>query len=499
MSSGLSMRRYGGALLAIAAGAWLAGCGQEIVVVQCDGHDQIDPDGGTAQADATPGADAQGDAGIVDRGVTDSGDVPGPDGGDAGADPCSGAGYCLEALTASADRVNVREVVTLTPVVRNPGQVALTFSVRADTITTTRKADRPPLELRDVTLELNVDPVTGAASFAITQVPPWFIATTFRIPVFAKGPGAGDPEVFAEAEVHVRGNTAIAGQGVEGVRVYTVASDGRPAAAISPNHNRGELISTGARSPRALLMASDGHLLVYDYGVTPSRILRFELTGENVQVGELAHSDTSMQPAVPYLSDDNSHPYSLAELQDGRIVTVDYSFTRTPRSRVVVWNADGSFGRFITPVNPSVTWSGVGVRDNGELLVMQRDGSNSRVLRIDVASGQELAPDLADTLGLAGRAVLGVPGGDAYASLDGAVMRVSAGNVKIRIANLPGTSSTWWRGLAPYDQGRVLAINDTSGEVNNIAIIENRDFVEWLRPSGAGGLNGSVYGVAYLE
>lgn len=493
------MRRLSSLLLLLALPA-IAACGQEIVVVGCDGHE--DSDATNPRPDAGDGGVTTQDTGADDRGQIDSGvagmDAQGQElGPDGGVDPCTTGGYCLRGLTVSAERANVREPVTFTPMISNPNNVALTFSVRPQEITGTRRANRPAFRLQEITVDLSVDPATGVATFSVTQVPPWFIATTMQIKVYAKGPNANDPEVSASAEVHIRGNTVFTASTIDGVNVYAVASDGRPARAITPGRMRGELITDNADEPRALLMANDGTLLVYDYGVTPSRILRFELTGENVQIGSFEHSD-NMQ--MPYLSDGNSYPYSLAQLNDGRIATVDYNFSRQPRSRIVLWNPDGTFNRIITPVDPNIAWSGVGVRENGEILAMVRDGSNSRIMRIDPTSGQALTPDLADTLQNAGRVVLGVPGGDAYAGLDGAVMRVSAGGVKIRISTLPTQPSTYWRALARYADGQILAANDnSSGDSQNIAVIENRDFVRWLRPTGVGGANGSVYGIAYLE
>jgi hypothetical protein len=484
------------ALTTFALALW--GCGQEIVVVQCDGHDQ-ERDGGTnpGQDARPPGADAggpedrgpAGDTGSQDTGLLDTGT---PDGGQ---DPCAAGRYCLRSLTASSERVNVRESVTLTPVIDNPSRTALTFSVRPLEIGSERKQGRPPLVLREVTIDLSVNPQSGVATFVVNSVPPWFLATTFLVRVYAKGPAVSDPEVFAEARVHVRGNVAFSAYGAD-YAVYTVASDGRPSRAVTPGSMRGELVTSVAVQPRALLLAKNGTLLVYDHGVTPPRILRLELTGENVQIGAFEHSDAQM---MPYLSESNAYPYSLAELPDGRIVTSDYETTRTPKSRLVLWNADGSFSRFMNPVDPQEVWSGVSVRENGELLVVVREGTNGRVLRIDAMTGQVITPALADTRAWP-RVVLGVPGGDAYVGTDGAVFRVSMGGTKIRISTLPTTEFTYWRSLAPFDSGRILTSNDTSSsDSTNIAIIEGRDFVSWLRPTNVGGTSGSVYGLAYLE
>jgi hypothetical protein len=120
-------------------------------------------------------------------------------------------------------------------------------------------------------------------------------------------------------------------------------------------------------------------------------------------------------------------------------------------------------------------------------------------MRIDAASGNPLTPDLADTLSALGRGVLGVAGGDAYVGIDGAVLRVSQGGVKIRISTLPTASLDYWWALSPYADGQILAVRDTYSDSTNIAVILDRDFVRWLRPPTVGGITADVYGVAYLE
>lgn len=481
----------------LALTALVGACSQEIVVVQCDAH-ATGADGAVPPADAATDA-GRGDSSTLDGQVAadaaDASDAGNADGGagDGGVDPCAGGSYCLRGLVADKPRANVREVVTLTPTIENPGGVTLAFSVRPLEITSTRLPNRPALRLADIQLELTVQP-DGTATFRVVEVPPWFIATTFHLRVYASGPSG--PEVFAETDVHIRGNTVLSISASEGFNVFAVASDGRPARAVTAGSTKGQLVRGAASSPRALLMSQSGTLLVLDTGPTPRRILRFELTGENVQIGELATVDGQ---AAALFSETNTSFFMLAETADGHIIATDYDSSRQPRSRIVVWNADGTFARFITPLDTSLVWGGAGVRANGEILAMVRDGSTSRVMRLDLQSGMELAPPLADTLQSNGRAVLGIAGGDAYAGVDGAVMLVRPGGVKIRISTLPTQTFDYWQILAPYDQGRILASRDTSSDSTNVAIIADRDFVDWLRPTGVSGVSGSVYGMAYLE
>lgn len=484
-------------LLGVLTTSALGACGQTIVVVECDGHAGEDAkagdagfaaDGGDAAADAAEGPDVQ-DGGVLptDTGVQDSGTLP-----DAG--PGCGR-YCIRSVMASSIRVDTREIVTLTPVVENPGQVALSYRVKPAEIPLTRPPSRPAAVLSELMVEYSVDATTGIGSFRLADVPPWFMSTTFELRIYAKGPGAGDPEVFGSALVTVRGNFVFSAQVSTDGAVIAVASDGRPARAVPPK-THGELVTMLVRDPRAVLLTKAGTLLVYDYGLTEPTLLQFELTGEDQQLSTFAARDAQGQQ----LFDDGNMAYnSIAELADGRFAVVDVYTGRPQYSRLVLFNPDGSFDRVILAPSQGIYWGGVGVRENGELLLARREGSMSRVERFDPTTGAQLTPDFVSNLPATVRAVQGVPGGGAYVSGDGYVLLVGPTGSRSSITPLPGGGSTYWRALAPFEPGRIIAVSDEFSGTAGMDLIEGRTWVRNIRQPNANNVQTGIQGAAFLE
>lgn len=485
-------------LLGALATSMFAACGQTIVVVECDGHAAEDAKAGDAGFAEADGADATLDAGALpdaadgggppaDTGVLDSGALP-----DAG--PGCGS-YCIRSVMASSIRVDTREVVTLTPVVENPGQVALSYRVKPAEIPLTRPPTRPAAVLRELTIDFTVDPVTGIGSFRLADVPPWFMSTTFELRIYAKGPGAGDPEVFGSALVTVRGNFAFSAQVSTDGAVIAVASDGRPARALPPK-THGELATMLVRDPRAVLLTKAGTLLVYDYGLAEPTLVQFELTGEDQQLSTFASRDAQ----GAQLFDDSNMAYnSIAELADGRFAVVDVNTGRTQYSRLVLFHPDGTFDRVILAPAQNTYWGGVGVRENGELLLARREGTLSRVERFDPMSGVQLTPDFINNLPDTVRAVHGVPGGGAYVSGDGYVLLIGATGSRSSVTPLPGGGATYWRGLAPFEPGRIIAITDDYSSTSGLDVIEGRMWIKNIRQPNASNVQTGIQGAAFLE
>jgi hypothetical protein len=462
-------------LLALCSLLALFGC-EKITVLECDDASHadggMDPDGGQNK-DASPL-----DTGPEDDAGGEQDAMP----GDVGPD-CSAA-YCIESLAVSVDLANVREVVTFTPTVRDNGQT-LTFSGNAGEITGSRRAVLPPPDLDDIEMTFAVDPVTGTAQFSVTEVPTWFSTTTFTVRIHAAS--AGGPDVSAEASVTIRGNAVVSGVS----EVYAVASDGLPAQ--SRNFTQGRLLSGSSfvDEPEDLWMARDGTLLVYDHGATPPRIRRFLLDGENSQL-----PDFQFEVAGTPIITDLHTGTGMTQLSDGRVALVDYEFSRTQESMIHVWNEDGTFSHSINAPNPSTVWTGPSADDMGHLFVLERAG-NGRLIEIDPATGFEVRVVTTDIA--SGYNTLWRPDGSFYVGLSGSVLRVSPQGGKQMISGLPSGSSTIIRHLAPFGPARVLATRDTSTESMNVVIIEDTDFVSFLRREGVGGPVFFPYGLAYLD
>lgn len=479
-------------LAAVAAAlSLLTACGQKIVVHECDGDVSNPRDGGvvhrTDSGDRDPGDDAgagsrDGGAGSPDGGAGQDGGG-GQDGGSVGCP--AGAPYCITALVPSVDQAEVRSPVTFTATLDDPGGAGPTFSVEPADVTTRRRAPLPDADLDDLELTLATDPDTGETTFTVAQVPTWFATTTFVIRLHAQAPGG--PEVWAEASVTIRGNVLLSGSS----SVYAVASDGRPA--LSENFTDGRLLDGNSflRSPRDMLVARDGTLVVYDDGTTPPRLRRFELTGENRSLGDFDHEDDMGEALIR--AGETAHGFT--QLDDGRFVLVDYEFSSTPASRLVLWNEDGTYDRTLPAVDPDVRWTGVATGDPGEIVVLERD-LEGRLLRIDADSGAEVGVIATDVA--YGWNVARMPDGSWVAGTTGDVLRVTPQGGRVAANQLPGGSSDYWEFITPVGADGYLAARDRRGSNENVALIREDDFVRWYRQS-----SGSPYllpvGMTLLE
>jgi len=465
----------------------LSACGQEVVTPPCNDHDAS-----TLPAnDAAPNTDAT--ATSLDATATQPDASARDDATVTALDAAACAPYCLTGLAASSTLANVREGVTLTPTIDNTTGVPLVFSVRPAELRSTRAMGRPPLVLSEVAISLIVDPSTGVVTFRLTDVPAWFIATTFHVRVYAKGPSGNDPEVFAEADVKIRGNLVFSGEYSDFARVYAVASDGRLPRPSMPTLTRGELITQLARDPAAVLMSKNGTLLVMDVGSTPQRVMRFELTGNDQQLSTFALADAG---GTAYLDNSGSYTHSMVELPDGKVVALDHQFNRSPKSRLVLWNADGTYDRTLPAPDPATVWDGIGLHANGELLLTRFDAGGS-VQRIDARTG-DLLGVFADNLPNTPRAVLGLRSGVTYVSGDGYVLRIQ-GLQRSLVQALPGGSFAQWWCMVPLEGERILAISEERGDSNIPIVIEGRQFTGRFRAMGAGNISTQLFSLTYLE
>lgn len=409
---------------------------------------------------------------------------------DAGFDPCVGLLYCLRGFTPSVVVIKVRETAAVTVVVDNPMGLTLQYSVEPTMIRARRPAGRPALVMADVQLEATISQ-NGVLSFRVLDVPPWFFTTGFEVPVRVKGPSSGDVELTAFAEVKVVGNTVFA-SGTEGT-IYAVASDGRPATRDG-SYPTGQLIEQLVEDTRAILLLKDGSLLVYEDGVSPKRLLKFGLTGPDALLDTFDFRDVNQDPLI---KSGAVIPYNIAELPDGRIVVTEYQFagiSGTPKSRLLVWKADGTFDRAVSAPGPDEQWRAVTYGPNDEVLVADRD--LMKIVRYDPSTWLP-AGDFLDTLPSAPHGLMATPEGDVYVGGSGYALQVRGGG-RMAIVDLP-SSSIAWRNFAPYGAGRVVAANDVQTASGNIAIFDDARFDGYLRPMNAGGRVTAVWGVAFLE
>jgi hypothetical protein len=478
-------------LLAFLAFSLMA-CGQKIVVIDCDAgtHDDggdlgdgtMNGTDGSTGGDVAPGADA----GMSD-GNDKHGDASGGDGstGDGGSVSCANAPYCIRMLTASKPKANVREAVTFAPTIDNPENKTLTFRVDMSEIRTSRRAALPAAHVSDLSVSLLVDQ-TGVATFTVNDVPTWYATTNFTIRLHASQ--AGGPDVYAEAAVAVRGNVLASDNAV-----YAITSDGHPAHSV--NFSQGELISGSSfiQTPRAMTLAQDGTLIVFDIGVTPPRPRRFDLSGENVGLGDFASMDAMSMPLIPA----DNMAGGLTQLMDGRFALVIYSFSRTTDSAIVLWKSDGMLDRVLNATNPTVHWQSVaGSQTTNELLVLE-DASAGRLIRLNPDTGAELgivATDIA-----IGRSVRAMPDGNAYVGISGAILRVTPQGGKSMVSMLPGASSDYWNSIDTYSDGRIIAGSDASSDTQGIVIIDGTTFTGNLRAMNVSNPTIEAHGLVYLE
>ena len=484
--------RSSGCLISVAFATLLAGCVQEIVVLGCDGHTPDGPDAAPPGEDGGAEADAGSDGGLADAGVADAGaaDAGAADGEvDAGppdsGDPCDR--YCLEGLEPSASEINVREQVTFTPILRNPSRTGLSFTTEAGDVVARRRAGLPPAILGELGLSVRADAATGQVTFAVTEVPTWFATTTFSIRLRARGPEAADPEVWAEAEVTVRGNVVLSGLS----DIYAVASDGRPARSV--NFTAGRLVSgtSFVRVPRDLLLARDGTLVVFDNATGSRRLRRFELTGENRALPDF---DSENEQGTSRIRGGSGR--GLTQLPDGRIVLVDYDVSVAPKTRLLIWREDGSFDREVSPLDGQAHWVGAAASPSGEMVVVER-GTGGRLIRVNPDDATVIGPVVT---GLStGWNVVRAADGAHYVGITGAVLRITPQGGREQVSMLPGGSADYWLYLTRFGGDGILATRDTSSDHANVAAIRGTQGVGWFRQTGAGNASFLPQGIAHLD
>jgi hypothetical protein len=494
-------------VLVSAACLVLAACGQKIVVAECDAsHDGATADGSENGDSGVPNGNGNDSGGPNDTGPGsndtggNNGDTSVPnDGGnmnhdagdagpvDTGVASCATAPYCVHDLTPSMARVNVRQAVTFTPMIDNPMNAMLTFTVDKTEITGQRRMQLPAVNLSDLDVSLVVD-ANGVVTFTVNEVPTYFATTTFTVRLHAKS--ATGPDVVGTGSVDVRGNLLFSASS----EVYAVASDGRPAHSI--NFTQGQIISgtSFVTTPRQLMLARDGSLLVYDQGSTPPRIRRFQLSGENVALGDFAYQDSMNNPYIP--SDQTSR--GLAQLMDGRFVLSVFELGRTGGdSFVLLFKEDGSFDRMHVATDPTVSWISCAANTTANEILVVESLPQGRLVRLDPDTGMELgaiATDIANAHGL-----MAIAGGGAYVGISGAIIRVSAQGGKTMVSMLPGQSDDYWSYLAPYADGKIVAARDTYSDYANVDVIDGTTSVGWLRAQNVGGVNTLPSGLVYLE
>ncbi len=465
-----------------------AGCTQEIVVVQCDGHIDDGQPGDAATARTDSGLEQ--DAGVPsDTGAVglDAAVTP-----DAGQDPCIGLRYCLRAATPDVTWAKVRQPVTITPDIQIVGNVDLVWMVDTGAVTGRRLDNRPALDPTELGLELIIEQATGVATLRVTSVPPWFFETTLIVPIQVSDTGGG-PQLTVDAEVTIGGNTLIS---VGTAGIFAIDSGGHPAS-MGGMFDRGRIISDLVGSTRGILLLADGTLLVYDSRPRPHRLRRFRMTGADVHMGDFEYV-TGQQEDV--IQGDPTTVHMMAQLPNGKVVMAEHHAagpSAEPHSWLLGWNADGTFDRRVVAGSPNEVWRGVGVAPDGDLLVMDNEGRE--VTRHDPVTllprgGQPFI----DTLPGLGYGVLLTPSGDVYVSGDTFVIGVDAMGVASSVPGLP-TRSTFWRALAIYGPDRVLATSSEQNDDGNIAVISGNRFEGPLRPSGVMGWFAAVVGVAHLR
>jgi hypothetical protein len=460
------------------------GCGQEIVVSECDAHEEPSRDTGPRDTGAPNDAS---DGGVDDLGMGDIGFGDGGPPTDTGPNGCTGSPYCITDVTVSSAETAVRAPVMLTPTIDNPQAMALTY--RAELVGGTRRPEFPPFALNGPGFmsTINVNTTNGEATFVVNDVPSYFTTTTFQVRLFIKGPGAM-PEVGFTADVKIKGNVLFTGSG----DVFALASDGRPARSV--NFTDGRLIATDSfsREPRELLLARDGTLIVRDDGQTPNRLRRFALDSENSLLGDFAFQDTN---GVAYL-DSTEISRGLVQLPDGKFAAIDYSFSRTISSKIIVWNEDGSYFKTITPLN-DVYWNGLAFTDSGDLVTIEHQ-TNGNLVRIDVASGLVAPVPLASAID-SGWTVTRGRDGYFYIGLTSAVIRVSPTGARQMVNGIQAGTSDYYQYLTPFGPTQMLVTRDYFSTGQNVGLIDGNMFSGWFRPMGIPAPGITPYGLAYLD
>ena len=449
-------------LLLLAASA----CRQQVVVYEC-----VD----ASHADAADAGSTTMDSGGLDAEPMDSGPADvGP--GDSGQPIDSGAcdPFCFTGVDVSASVVDVGEFATLTPIVNAANGVQWTVRLDLSEVVAERPVGRPVFATGDAEVLLETTG-SSAAQFRVFNVAPWFFETRFIITVHVREVGRA-VEQSQTVEVVVRGNVLMS-TGAEG-RIYAMGSDGLPATGGGVYAN-GTLISQFVQAPRSMVLSRDGSLLVHDESMNLPRIKRFTLTGADVLADELEYTDGSQNSLFRF----GSTTYAMAELPDGSVVFPEYAFSGpsgAPKSRLMVWDANGSFVREVWAPSPEEDWRTAATAPNGHLVVVDREGRSAT--RYDPSTWQPAGLILDQLSGTP----YGLHGTDDALYIGGSnyLLEASwAGGGRAAVSGLPG-SSFIWRGMTGYEGGRLLCARDSQTDDTNIALIEDRQFVRWFRKPG---------------
>jgi len=457
--------------LPVAAAILLSACAQEIVVLHCDA---VTVDAAPASADAVANLDTGGSGDAMDAGVLD-----------AGHDPCRGLPYCLRAGTATPAVANVNERVSLRATVEGRS-AGLVYS--AELLSIARRGGRPAAVRAELGIELQGTP--SGASFRVVSVPPWFSESRFLLRLTARGPGSADPPSSTEVEVTIRGNLLMSG-GSGGGGVYAMASDGLPA--TGGGHPDGKLLEQLVRTPRAMRVLADGSLLVADWET--KRLLRFEMSGKDVLLGEWARLDGA---GAPTIRDGSDIQYGLAVLADGRVALTDYQFAGVsgePKSHLLLWKADGSFDRRVLAGGPNPRWRAAVEGPMGSVLVA--DEAGRAVTRLAPPNFEE-AGNLADTLPEAATAIGSNGAGDVYVGGVGYLFHLAPGGGRAAVAGLPARTVVY-RAIVPYADGGAAVATDTQSRSGNVYLIRGRNFERELRSTNGSGAVINIWGLAYLD
>jgi len=393
---------------------------------------------------------------------------------------CADLPYCLESLRTTADHVRVGAPVRIEPILRNPEGHDLEFHVLEPTAR--RATGRPALVWAEIDTALRVDADTGEASFRLDAVPPWFVETIVTITVVAEGAHGA---VAARVDLRLLGNTVFSTG--HWASINAVGSDGRPATGVNGDHPSGLLAARDLGDVCGVALRRDGTLVAYDepFG-EPPRLVSITLDGVDRAPASLATLDRGGQPL---LSSDNQACTSIVALPDGRVAAADVVTNRTPRSRVVIWTADGELDRIVDATDPAAEWTGLAA-SNGSLFVVDR--TNQTLASIEPGPAVRRHASFGE-----GRALL--------ADNDGAFLMAGgrhlsrfgdAAPIEVTDAPVPAPS---WRALAAGPEGSAMAITTDEASAGNMYRIENDRVVGPVRPEQVGGVHTEIFGAAYLE
>jgi hypothetical protein len=350
-------------------------------------------------------------------------------------------------------------------------------------ITGERQPGRPPFLPSD--LNITAESAGQTASLRIDDVPPYFFETVLSVPVVVESEAL---ELRMRARVRIRGNVVIS-TGRDG-RVLGVASDGRPATG-GGGYPEGELV-TALDDPRAILLLSDGTLLVHDHGADPKRLERVRLVEGAPLLPPFQYRDGDSNPLFRPSS---VAFFGMTQLPDGRVVVPEYQFagvSSDPKSRLMVWDAAGTFLRSVWAPSPMEDWRSVARGAWGDVLVA--DVELEQVTSVDAmtlqARGAWLDSVPADLAGLHG-------GDEVLVGGDGFVLEVQADGTRQEVRGLPGDIPVW-RAFTRYEGGRVLAANGAASATLNLALVGDGRFIRDFRTD----MNGpfvTIWGLAYLR